>query len=131
MRLVDEVQFQRRRTKFDFDMMIGSWVATPSPGGEQRTRWGSASANAPGAYNICGVASPAVDAMIDALLAAKSHEDFVAAVRALDRVLISGFYIVPLFYAPDQWIAYSANLGHPDKTPLFGVTTDAWWRKGP
>ena len=60
---------------------------------------------------------------------AKSHEDFVAAVRALDRVLISGFYIVPLFYAPEQWIAYSARLGRPGKTPLFGVATEAWWRR--
>ena len=131
VRLNDEVQYQRRRTKFDFDMMMGSWVATPSPGGEQRTRWGSASANMDGAYNICGAASPAIDAMIAALLAAMTHEDFVGAVRALDRVLISGFYIVPLFYAPDQWIAYSARLGRPDKTPLFGVNTDAWWSKGP
>jgi peptide/nickel transport system substrate-binding protein len=129
VRLVDEVQFQRRRGRFDFDMMIGTWAASPSPGGEEIGRWGSASANMDSSYNICGVASPAVDAMIAALLAAHSHEDFVAAVRALDRVLISGFYIVPLFYAPDQWIAYSTKLGHPDRTPLFGVTTDAWWRK--
>ena len=131
VRLNDEVQYQRRRTKFDFDMVMGSWVATPSPGNEQLTRWGSGSANMDGAYNIAGAASPAIDAMIAALLAANSHEDFVAAVRALDRVLISGFYIVPLFYAPEQWIAYSARLGHPDRTPLFGVNTDAWWSKSP
>jgi peptide/nickel transport system substrate-binding protein len=131
VRLNDEVQFQRRRTKFDFDMMMGSWIASPSPGGEQRARWGAASANVDGAYNICGAASPAIDAMIAAMLAAKTQEDFVAAVRALDRVLLSGFYIVPLFYAPDQWIAYSSRFGHPDKTPLFGVTTDAWWSKSP
>jgi peptide/nickel transport system substrate-binding protein len=129
VRVNDEVQFQRRRTKFDFDMMEGSWIASPSPGGEQRARWGSAAANMDGAYNICGASSPAIDAMIAALLAAKSQEDFVAAVRALDRVLLSGFYVVPLFYAPDQWIAYSAKLGRPDKTPLFGVNTDSWWRK--
>ncbi len=131
VRLVDEVQFQRRRTRFDFDMMLGTWTASPSPGNEQRGRWGSASANAEGAYNIAGVASPAVDAMIAAMLAAKSSEDFVAAVRALDRVLISGFYIVPLYYAPEQWIAYSSKLGRPDFTPLFGVDLAAWWRREP
>jgi peptide/nickel transport system substrate-binding protein len=129
VRLVDEVQFQRRRTRFDFDMMIGSWVASPSPGNEQRGRWSSAAADAEGAYNIAGVRSPAVDAMIAAILAAKSSEDFVAAVRALDRLLISGFYIVPLYYAPEQWIAYSAKLGRPDKTPLFGVELSTWWRR--
>jgi peptide/nickel transport system substrate-binding protein len=131
VRLNDEVQYQRRRTKFDFDMMIGSWAAGPSPGGEQWTRWGAASANMDGAYNISGAASPAIDAMIAALLAANTHEDFVGAVRALDRVLISGFYIVPLFYAPDQWIAYSSRLGHPDKTPFLGANIDAWWEKSP
>jgi peptide/nickel transport system substrate-binding protein len=129
VRLVDEVQFQRRRTSFDFDMMIGAWVASPSPGNEQRGRWSSAAANAQGAYNIVGVQSPAVDAMIAAILAANSNEDFVAAVRALDRLLISGLYIVPLYYAPEQWIAYSAKLGRPDKTPLFGVELSTWWRR--
>src|SRR5260370_23578803 len=112
-------------------MMLGTWTASPSPGNEQRGRWGSASANAEGAYNICGVASPAVDAMIAAIVAAGSKEDFVAAARALDRVLISGFYIVPLFYAPEQWIAYSAKLGRPETTPLYGVYLAAWWRREP
>jgi len=129
VRLVDEVQFQRRRTSFDFDVMIGTWVASPSPGNEQRGRWSSAAANAEGAYNICGVASPAIDAMIAAILAAESSEDFIAAVRALDRLLISGFYIAPLYYAPEQWIAYSAKLGRPDETPLFGVELSTWWRR--
>jgi len=129
VRLVDEVQYQRRRTAFNFDMMIAAWTASPSPGAEQRARWGSISANMPGAYNICGVASPAIDAMIDKMLAADSREDFVAAVRALDRLLISGFYVVPLFYAPDQWVAYSSKIGVPEQTPLFGVALDSLWSK--
>jgi peptide/nickel transport system substrate-binding protein len=129
VRLVDEVQFQRRRTTFNFDMTIGGWLASPSPGAEERGRWGSISADMQGAYNICGVASPAIDAMIAALLAAADHDEFVAAVRALDRLLISGFYVVPLFYSPNQWIAYSADLGRPEKTPLFGVALDSWWSK--
>jgi peptide/nickel transport system substrate-binding protein len=83
VRLVDEVQFQRRRTSFDFEMMIGTWIASPSPGNEQRGRWSSAAADAQGAYNISGVKSPAVDAMIAAILAAETDEDFVAAVTRL------------------------------------------------
>ena len=129
VRLVDEVQYQRRRTGFDFDMMIASWIASPSPGAEQRARWGSVSANMQGAYNVCGVASPAIDAMIDTMLAAEGEEDFVAAVRALDRLLISGFYVVPLFYAPEQWIAYSSAIGLPEHTPLYGVALDSLWSK--
>jgi peptide/nickel transport system substrate-binding protein len=131
VRLVDEVQYQRRRAKFDFDMMIASWLASPSPGGEQRGRWGSISADMEGAYNVCGARSPAIDAMIAALLGAQSHDEFVGAVRALDRVLLSNFYIVPLFYSPEQWIAYSARLGRPQATPLFGVAIDAWWSQSP
>ena len=131
VRLVDEVQFQRRRTRFDFDVMPGTWTASPSPGNEQRGRWSSAAANAEGAYNIAGAASPAIDAMIAAILAADTNDDFVAAVRALDRLLISGFYIVPFYYSPEQWIAYSTKLGRPEKTPLFGVDLAAWWRKEP
>ncbi|HYA71552.1 MAG TPA: extracellular solute-binding protein [Roseiarcus sp.] len=131
VRLVDEVQYQRRRARFDFDMMIGSWIASPSPGNEQRGRWSSPAASMEGSYNICGAASPAIDAMIGAVVAARGRDDFVAAVRALDRVLLSGFYIVPLFYAPDQWIAYSSGLGHPEKTPMFGVNIESWWRAAP
>jgi peptide/nickel transport system substrate-binding protein len=69
--------------------------------------------------------------MIAAMVAAKSHEEFVDAVRAYDRVLLSSFYIVPLFYAREQWLAYSNKLAHPKYTPLFGVTIDNWWRKQP
>jgi peptide/nickel transport system substrate-binding protein len=129
VRLVDETQFQRRRQRFDFDMIPAGFPASASPGAEQRGRWGSAAANQEGAFNVAGVRSPAVDAMISALLAATSEEDFVAAVRALDRVLLSGYYMVPFYHAKSQWIAYSARLGHPARTPLYGVDLDAWWVK--
>lgn len=134
VRAVDEVQYQRRRQTFDFDMMIGTWLASASPGNEQRGRWSSVSADQPGSYNLAGVKSPAADAMIAALLAARTQEDFVTAVRAYDRVLLSGFYIVPLFHASQQWIAASAGLGRPDAIPAYGpptggATLDTWWRK--
>jgi peptide/nickel transport system substrate-binding protein len=134
IRAVDEVQYQRRRQTFDFDMMMGTWLASASPGNEQRGRWGSVSADQPGSYNLAGVKSPAVDAMIAALLAAHTQEEFVTAVRAYDRVLLSGFYIVPLFHTSQQWIAASAALGRPDAIPAYGspagdATLDTWWRK--
>jgi peptide/nickel transport system substrate-binding protein len=136
VRMVDEVQYQRRRQNFDFDMMIGAWLATPSPGNEERARWGSASADQPASFNLAGVKSPAVDAMIDAMLAAPSEADFVTAVRAFDRVLLSGFLIVPLYHAPADWIAASTALARPAALPRFGspvasVTLDSWWRKAP
>lgn len=135
IRLVDEVQYQRRRQKFDFDMMIGSWLASASPGNEQRSRWGSASAAQEASFNLAGVESPAVDGLIDAMLGAKTREDFFEAVRAYDRVLLSGYYIVPLFHAPDEWVASKITLAHPVATPHYGApataTFDSWWRTGP
>ncbi|QRM27540.1 extracellular solute-binding protein [Microvirga sp. VF16] len=129
VRLVDDVQYWRRLARFDFDMVQWLWPGTPSPGNEQRNRWGSAAAQRGGSQNHAGVASPAVDRLIDALLQAKSREDFVSAVHALDRVLLSGFYVVPLFYLKDQWLAYSNNLRRPEKTPLMGTNIDTWWRQ--
>jgi len=134
VRLVDEVQYQRRRQKFDFDMMIGQWTASASPGNEQRMRWGSASANQEASFNLAGAASPALDALIAAMLAANTEDDFITAVRAFDRVLLSGFYVTPLFHAPEQWLAYSADFTKPGRLPrysqpLFNVTLDNWWRK--
>jgi len=129
VRLVDNVQYWRRITKFDYDMIQWVWPASASPGNEQRNRWGSADARKDGSANYSGATSPAVDRLIDALLEAKTREDFVSAVRALDRVLLSGFYVVPLFYVGDQWLAYDSGLNRPAGTPLFGSYVDVWWRQ--
>ena len=129
VRLVDETEFHRRRQRFEFDMIPANFPASASPGAEQRGRWSTAAADMEGAYNVAGARSPAVDAMIAALLSANDEQGFVAAVRALDRVLLSGFYVIPLFHAKAQWVAYSARLGHPERAPLFGVDLDAWWMK--
>jgi peptide/nickel transport system substrate-binding protein len=131
VRLVDDVQYWRRAAQFDFDMLQWFWPASPSPGNEQRNRWGSIAAHRTGSLNYSGAASPAIDRIIDALLEAKNREDFVSAVRALDRVLLSGFYAVPLFYLPDQWLAYDSGLKRPASAPFFGVNVDLWWRQGP
>ncbi len=129
VRLVDSVQYERRRQRFDFDMMIASWPVSPSPGNEQFFRWGSASADREGSFNFAGVTSPAVDGMIQALLAAEQRDDFAAAVRALDRVLLSGFYVVPLYHLPNQWIAHDARVKRPAEVPLLGPLIEIWWRE--
>ena len=105
VRLVDAVQYDQRRLSFDFDMIEYRWEQSLSPGNEQSFYWGSAAADEQGSRNYMGVRSAAIDAMIAALLRARERADFVAAVRALDRVLISGCYVVPLFYLPEQWVA--------------------------
>lgn len=129
IRQIDPAQFQARKVKFDFDMIRNVWMSSLSPGNEQNNRWSSAAADGEGSFNYPGVKSAAADAMIAALLAARSHEDFVAGVRALDRVLMSGVYVVPLFHLTEQWMALQGDIAVPEVAPLAGIRIDAWWRK--
>jgi peptide/nickel transport system substrate-binding protein len=128
LRMVDAVQFDRRKLTYDFDMLEYRWDQSLSPGNEQAFYWGAAAADADGTRNYMGVRSKAVDAMIAALLAAHERPDFEAAVRALDRVLMSGFYVVPLFHLPQQWVARWTTISHPTETSLFGYLPETWWR---
>jgi peptide/nickel transport system substrate-binding protein len=127
VRVVDSAQYSKRLLTFDFDMVQWTWAASLSPGNEQINRWSSRSAESEGSLNLAGTKNPALDAMIDALLRAESTEDFTAAVRAYDRVLISGDYTIPLFYLPNVWVAYWSHLKHPAFAPLAGFDVDTWW----
>jgi peptide/nickel transport system substrate-binding protein len=131
IRMVDAVQFDQRRIGFDFDMIQNRWDESLSPGNEQAFYWGSAAADEPGTRNYMGMRSAAADAMIAAMLKARGRGDFVDAVRALDRVLMSGIYVVPLFHLPAQWIARWAPVRHPDATSLSGYLPETWWREPP
>jgi peptide/nickel transport system substrate-binding protein len=131
IRQVDSAQYWSRLKTFDFDMIQWTWGASLSPGNEQLNRWSTRSADAPGSLNYAGVKSRAADAMIEALLAAQTYEDLTAAVRALDRVLLSGDYVIPLFHVPRQWAAYWSHLRMPERPPLFGVDFDTWWSLDP
>ena len=128
VRSVDAVQYDRRRVSYDFDMILFRWDQSLSPGNEQSFYFGSAAAEAEGTRNYMGVKSPAVDAAIAAMLKADDRADFVAAVRAEDRVLTSGFYAVPLFSIPAQWVAHWARVEHPDVMSLYGYLPETWWR---
>jgi peptide/nickel transport system substrate-binding protein len=129
VRINDAVQYEGRRLSYDFDMIQARWDQSLSPGNEQAIYWGSAAADEPGTRNYMGVKSPAVDAMIAALLKTEGREDFVAAVRALDRVLISGHYVVPLFHLPNQWVARWTTISRPAATSLYGYLPETWWRE--
>jgi len=127
VRIVDSAQYQRRKQTYDFDMIQNRWGASLSPGNEQTFRWAAKAAEREGTFNYAGVKNEAADKMIDAMLSATSREDFVSAVRALDRVLMSGHYVVPLFHLPKLWVAHWRELQHPDTPPFSGVDIDTWW----
>ena len=133
-RLYDEVQYQRRRLRFEYDMMTGQWLAYAVPGQEQLNRWSTESLNRKNSFNLAGAASPALDAAIDNLLASRTKTDSIWAARALDRILLSGFYFVPLQHVNAIWCAHRAAIRHPAHTPLFpmfpfGFTLESWWRE--
>ena len=128
VRTVDAVQYDRRRVSYDFDMILFRWDQSLSPGNEQSFYFGSAAADAEGTRNYMGVKSPAIDAIIAAMLKADDRADFVAAVRAEDRVLTSGFYAVPLFSIPAQWVARWTHVDHPKAHSLYGYLPETWWR---
>ena len=129
VRTVDDAQYQQRRQTWDYDMILATFSASLSPGIEQDGRWGSSSKDKEGTFNYAGVAEPAIDAMIAAMGKARSREDFVTAVHALDRLLISGQYFVPLHHLGEQWLAKWEKLEHPEKTALFGYQLATWWAK--
>lgn len=130
IRLVDNVQFENRKQTYDYDVVPYIWDQSLSPGNEQSFYFGSASADVPGTRNFMGLKSPAADAMITALLSARERPDFVSAVRALDRVLISAQFSVPLFYTPGQWIARWRKVARPSKVSLSGTLAESWWQAG-
>ena len=127
IRTVDDAQYQRRVQNYDYDMVIQTYTASLSPGIEQIWRWGSRSTDVPGTFNFAGANDPALDAMIDHLLQAKTREEFVTAVRAYDRLLISGDYLVPLFHVDEQWVARWNHIKRPERTPLYGYRFETWW----
>jgi peptide/nickel transport system substrate-binding protein len=129
VRNVDGSQFEHRLLTFDFDMIEYHWEQSLSPGNEQLFYWSTEAAGQDGSRNYMGVKSKAVDAMIASMLAATTRADFVAAIRALDRVLLSGFYVVPLYHLPVQWLARWTRIRYPKHTSLFGYLPETWWHE--
>lgn len=129
VRVVDAVQFDQRRISFDFDMIPNRWDQSLSPGNEQSFYWGSEAADIQGTRNYMGVKDPAVDALIAEMIAARRRPDFVAAVRALDRILTSGFYVIPLYNIQEQWIARWNRIERPGATALTGYLPETWWAR--
>ena len=128
IRVVDDAQYQNRLRSFDFDMIIDQWGESLSPGNEQREYWGSQSADVPGSRNTIGIKNPAIDALIDRVIFAKDRSELVAATRALDRVLLWNFYVVPQFTYGFSRYARWDRFSHADlpKYARSGLPS-LWW----
>lgn len=127
IRLVDSSQFEQRKLTYDFDMLPFFWFASLSPGNEQDFYWGSAGRKQPGTRNYMGADDTAIDRLIAILIKARNRTELVTTARAIDRLLMSHFYVIPLFHLPTQWVAHRRYLAHPATTSLYGFRIATWW----
>lgn len=128
LRVVDSSQYTNRVRSFDFDMIVGLWGTGANPGNEQIDFWGSASADRQGSKNYSGIKNPAVDALISKVVFAPNREEQLAATRALDRVLLANYYVVPQFHRGEQFLAYWNTIERPETLPEYGIDFPAaWW----
>ncbi|MFD0981307.1 extracellular solute-binding protein [Tropicimonas aquimaris] len=129
---VDAAQYKERTQAYDFDMAHYIRLMSLSPGNEQILYWGKDGVTEPGTRNWMGMNNPAVESLIQSMLNATDQEDFQAAVKALDRVLTTGRYVIPIWYSPVSHIAYKSELKYPEgKTQMYGdwlgFQPDVWW----
>jgi len=129
LRAVDTAQYQKRNEDFDYDMISSVFPQSLSPGNEQRDFWGSAAADSPGSRNEIGVKDPAIDALVEKLIAAPTRAELIIYCRALDRILQWRYYVVPSWHLGAFRIAYWDKFGHPDKLPepTYGIGLSGWW----
>ena len=129
VRAVDDTQYQNRLRAFDFDLTTNVWPESMSPGNEQREFWGSQAANIPGAQNVCGIQNPAVDALVDRIIFAKHRDELVASCKALDRVLLWNFYVVPHYTYPFGRYARWDRFSHAEPLAKYAISglPNLWW----
>jgi peptide/nickel transport system substrate-binding protein len=128
---IDDAQYQQRTNSYDFDMAWYTRALSLSPGNEQFLYWGAKGVEEPGSRNWMGMDVPAAEAMIRAMLAATDPDEFQAAVRALDRILTAGRYVIPVWYSHVSRLAHIRELHFPERLPLYGdwpgFQPDVWW----
>jgi microcin C transport system substrate-binding protein len=127
VRTVDTAQYRHRVDDYDFDVLVHNFPQSLSPGNEQRDFWGSAAADHKGSSNVIGIKDPAIDELIEALIAAPDRASLVDHTRALDRVLQWGHWVVPNWHIEYDRLAYWDKFGRPSVTPTQGTQFDTWW----
>lgn len=131
VRVLDSAAFLGRLNEYDFDMTLYFWMSTLSPGTEQYLYWSCEAAQTPSRWNYAGICDKNIDLLSQSIASAKTREDLVAKVQALDTALMAGSYMIPLYYNPQDYVAYREPLARPDTTPLYGTVLETWWMKAP
>ena len=127
VRLVESAQFQNIINDYDFDMVFGFWGVTLSPGNEQQNYWSSITANQTGGRNWAGISDPVINSLISNLQSAYTNQELLTAARALDRVLMWNYYLLPLYHDSYQRFAYWQKLSRPKIVPIYGIRLQTFW----
>jgi microcin C transport system substrate-binding protein len=127
VRTVDTAQYQKRIETFDYDMIVGSWGQSLSPGNEQRNYWGVEAAKREGSRNFIGVENSVLDKIIDLVISAPDREKLVLNTRVLDRVLLWNHYVIPHWHIQSFRVAYWDKFSRPEITPKYALGFNFWW----
>jgi peptide/nickel transport system substrate-binding protein len=128
IRFIDDSQFERRKQNYTYDIIFARWYLSLSPGNEQDYYWGSRAAKTKSSRNYAGIASPQIDRQITKITNAQTQEQLSNAVKTLDRLLLDGHYMIPLFFADKQWIAMHKTIQVPQTRNFYGYRIENWWR---
>lgn len=131
VRVLDSAAYRGRLNEYDFDMTLYFWMSTLSPGTEQYLYWSCEAAETPSRWNYAGICDKDIDLLSQSIAAADTREELVARVQALDSALMAGTYMIPLYYNPQDYVAYREPLARPDTMPLYGTVLETWWMKAP
>lgn len=127
VRVLDSAAYRGHMGEYGFDMTLSFWHSTLSPGTEQYLYWSCESAETPSRWNYAGICDSAIDELAKAIPTAKTREELVFLTRALDQKLWEGQYFIPLYYNPNDYVAYWGRIERPKTTPLYGIVTETWW----
>lgn len=127
VRVLDSAAFRGRLNDYDFDMTLYYWLSTLSPGTEQYLYWSCEAKDQPARWNYAGVCDPVIDRLSQAIPAAHSRAELVKTVHDLDEKLLTGHYMIPLYYNPQDYVAYQKAIKRPETVPLYGLVIETWW----
>ena len=127
VRTIDTAQYQKRMETFDFDMVVQTFSQSLSPGNEQRNFWGSNAADTNGSRNVIGIKNYAIDGLIESLINAKDREELITITKALDRVLLWNYYVIPQWHISSYRVLYWDFFNQPLIKPKYSLGFDTWW----
>ena len=127
IRVLDAAAYRDRLNGYDFDMTLYYWRSSLSPGTEQVLYWGCKAAEEQARWNFAGICHSAIDGIVESVADTKSRKELVTRMQALDRLLLHGHYMIPLYYAGVDRVAYRSYIKHPGVTPLYGMVQETWW----